>query len=263
MPAARAVLIDRHPLLRRGLAHVLRARLDVDVVLEAERAESVLGKLSSLGPDLVVTGVSLPGMSGLEFLKGALTLCPELRVLFLSHHDGDLYAERVVRAGARGYVGKRAGTAQVVQAVRTVLSGRVFLSEGVKDRILFGASGARRAAESPLAVLSDRELEVFEMTGRGVTTREAAGHLHLSVKTVESYRARIKAKLGFENGTTLMRHAVMWVEGEDEGTWPRGEAAPEQRRVSEERARCGAGLLPPPATRDRRGPARPRPLVAA
>jgi DNA-binding NarL/FixJ family response regulator len=136
-------------------------------------------------------------------------------VIVVSRHDESLYAERAVRAGAKGYVMKLEAGDTIVKAVRTVLRGGIYLSEDLKDRMLFGAAVGRKApAQSPIEVLSDRELEVFEMTGRGLPTRDISDRLHLSVKTVESYRARIKTKLNLTSGTELLQHAVQWVDGE-------------------------------------------------
>ena len=214
----RILLVDDHPLLRQGIAMTIEAEADFEVVGQASDAEEALARFDALAPDLVITDISLPGMNGLELLKHLLTLYPDLPVLVVSRHDEELYAERAVRAGARGYVSKLAAGDQIVTAIRRVLRGGIHLSEDLKDRLLFGAaSGVKDATQTPLEVLSDRELEVFEMTGRGIPTREISERLHLSVKTVESYRSRIKTKLGLTNGTELMKHAVAWVEGEGAG----------------------------------------------
>ena len=214
----RILLVDDHPLLRQGIAMTIEAEADLTVAGQAGDAEEAVAMFDDVDPDLVITDISLPGMNGLELLKNLLTLHPDLKVLVVSRHDEELYAERAVRAGARGYVSKVAAGDQIVTAIRRVLRGGIHLSEDLKDKMLFGAaSGAKDATQTPLEVLSDRELEVFEMTGRGIPTREISERLHLSVKTVESYRSRIKAKLGLANGTELIKHAVAWVEGEGAG----------------------------------------------
>ena len=214
----RILLVDDHPLLRQGIAMTLDAEPDFEVAGQASDAEEALATFDAVAPDLVVTDISLPGMNGLELMKNLLALHPDLPVLVVSRHDEDLYAERAVRAGARGYVSKLGAGDQIVTAVRRVLRGGIHLSEDLKDKLLFGAAaGVKDATQTPLEVLSDRELEVFEMTGRGIPTREISERLHLSVKTVESYRSRIKTKLGLANGTELMKHAVTWVEGEGAG----------------------------------------------
>ena len=213
----RLFLVDDHPLMRRGLALVLGAEPDFEVVGQADSAEEALSRLSGLEADVALVDVSLPGMSGLELVKHLAATKPALRVLVVSRHDEALYAERAVRSGAKGYLSKLEADTAVVGAVRHVVRGGIFLSDDVKDRLLFGAAAGRDPMASPLQALSDRELEVFEMTGRGVATKEIAERLHLSVKTVESYRARIKTKLGLDTGTELMQHAVRWVEGEGAG----------------------------------------------
>ncbi len=214
----RILLVDDHPLMRKGLALTLDAEADLEVVGQASDAEEALGVFDDLAPDLVLVDVSLPGMNGIELVKHLIVRDEEVKVLVVSRHDESLYAERAVRAGAKGYVSKLEADEAIVKAVRYVLRGGIYLSEELKDKLLFGAAvGRKDAMQSPLEVLSDRELEVFEMTGRGLPTKEIAERLHLSVKTVESYRARIKTKLGLESGTELMQHAVRWVEGEGAG----------------------------------------------
>lgn len=211
----RILIIDDHPLLRQGLALSIEEDPSLEVVGQAADAEEALAAFDTLDPDLAVVDVSLPGMSGLELIKHLLAIKPELLVLVVSRHDEALYAERAIRAGARGYVMKLEAGDKILEAVRHVRKGGVYLSEEMKDRMLFGAAmGAKSPTQSPLEVLSDRELEVFEMTGRGLPTREIAERLHLSVKTVESYRARIKTKLNLTSAAELMQHAVQWVEGE-------------------------------------------------
>ena len=210
----RLLLVDDHPLLRKGLAMTLNAELDLEVVGQAADAEEALELYGQLKPDLVLADISLPGMSGLELVKHLVAQNPQAKVIMVSRHDESLYAERAVRAGAKGYVSKLEADDTIVPAVRHVLRGGIYLSDEMKDKLLFGAAAGRAPMQSPLEVLSDRELEVFEMTGRGAATRDIAERLHLSVKTVESYRARIKTKLGLDSGTELMQHAVRWVEGE-------------------------------------------------
>lgn len=208
------LLIDDHPLMRKGLALTLSAESDFKIVGQAADAEEALAAFARLDPDMALIDLSLPGMGGLELLKHLLALKPTLLAIVVSRHDESLYAERAIRAGAKGYVSKLEAGERIVQAVRTVLRGGIYLSEDVKDRMLFGAASGRSPLQTPLEILSDRELEVFEMTGRGVETKEIADRLHLSVKTVESYRARIKTKLGLGTATELLQHAMRWVEDE-------------------------------------------------
>ena len=208
----RLLLVDDHPLLRKGLALTLDAEPDFEVVGQAADAEEALDAAPRLKPDVVLVDLSLPGMGGLELIKHLAAVLPEAKTLVVSRHDESLYADRAIRAGARGYVSKLQAGEKIVEAVRAVLRGGLYLSDEVKDRMLLGAAAGRDPMASPLDQLSDRELEVFEMTGKGVETRDIAERLHLSVKTVESYRARIKAKLGLSSATELLQHAVRWVE---------------------------------------------------
>jgi DNA-binding NarL/FixJ family response regulator len=211
----RILLVDDHPLMRKGLAMSLQAESDLDVVAQCADAEEAMEVFADANPDLAIVDVSLPGMSGLELIKHLLAIREDLKVLVASRHDESLYAERAIRAGARGYVMKLEAADVILKAVRRVLNGGIYVSEEINERLLLGmVRGQDNLAQSPLEVLSDRELEVFEMTGRGCGTRDIAERLHLSVKTVESYRARIKNKLNLENAAELMQHAVNWVEGE-------------------------------------------------
>jgi DNA-binding NarL/FixJ family response regulator len=209
------IIVDDHPLMRKGLALTLDMEADLEVCGQAESAEEAMTMVEQEQPDIAVVDISLPGMSGLELIKHMQVLAPDVRILVVSRHDEALYAERAIRAGARGYVMKLEAGDVIVKAVRRVLGGGLYVSEEINERLLMGMLSGREAlAMSPLEVLSDRELEVFELTGRGINTREIAERLHLSVKTVESYRARIKTKLDLNNATELMQHAVQWVEGE-------------------------------------------------
>jgi DNA-binding NarL/FixJ family response regulator len=209
------IIVDDHPMMRKGLAMTLEAEPDLSVVGQAADAEECLSMLETMDLDLAIVDISLPGMSGLELIKHIQALQPDLKTLVVSRHDETLYAERAIRAGARGYVMKLEASNLIVKAVRRVLAGGIYVSEEINERLLLGlAAGREEIAQSPLEVLSDRELEVFELTGRGLGTRDIAERLHLSVKTVESYRARIKDKLNLKSAAELMQHAVQWVEGE-------------------------------------------------
>ncbi|MEM1269962.1 MAG: response regulator transcription factor [Bacteroidota bacterium] len=214
----RLILVDDHPLMRKGLALTLNAEPDIDVVLQAADAETALDHLDDPDLDLIVVDISLPGMNGLEFVKHVHAIRPELRTLVVSRHDEALYAERALRAGAKGYVMKLEAGDEIVKAVRRVLRGGIYVSEEVNERLLMGMiAGREPLAQSPLDALSDRELEVFELIGRGHGTRDISERLHLSVKTIESYRARIKDKLNLSSAPELMQHAVQWVESERVG----------------------------------------------
>jgi len=211
------VLVDDHPVMRKGLALTLDAEMDLSVVGQMTSAEEAMDEIERLEPDLAIIDISLPGMSGMELVKHLQARMPELITLVVSRHDESLYAERAIRAGARGYIMKLEAGDVIVKAVRHVMDGGIYVSDEINERLLLSmaAGGRERISQSPLEVLSDRELEVFELTGRGTGTRDIAERLHLSVKTVESYRARIKKKLNLESATELMQHAVQWVESEN------------------------------------------------
>ncbi len=211
------VLVDDHPVMRKGLVLTLDAEMDLSVIGQMSSAEEAMEEVERLEPDLVIIDISLPGMSGMELVKHLQARMPDLRTLVVSRHDESLYAERSIRAGARGYIMKLEAGDVIVKAVRHVMDGGIYVSDEINERLLLSmaAGGRERISQSPLEVLSDRELEVFELTGRGTGTRDIAERLHLSVKTVESYRARIKKKLNLESATELMQHAVQWVESEN------------------------------------------------
>lgn len=210
------IIVDDHPIMQKGLALTLEAEISFEVVKQFSRAEQALQEYEDLSPDLAIVDISLPGMSGLELVKHLASRDPDLKILVVSRHDESLYAERVIRAGAKGYLMKLEAGEKLLKAVRKILRGGIYVSDEVSEKLLLGmARGQKDITDSPIDQLSDRELEVFEFTGRGHTTREIAKKLHLSVKTVESYRARIKTKLNLDNATELMMHAVKWVEEEN------------------------------------------------
>lgn len=207
------LIVDDHPLMRRGLACALEAD-GHHVVGEVAGGGEALSLLESVSPDLMTVDISLPGIGGIELIHRARSLWPDLRTLVVSRHDEALYAERVLRAGARGFVSKLEVPGVITEAVRRVLEGRIYLSERASAPLLarIAEAGSEHGGRSPLGVLSDRELEVFQLVGAGATTREIAERLHLSVKTVESYKTRIKNKLTLKSASELIRFAVHWVE---------------------------------------------------
>lgn len=212
----RIVIVDDHPMMLKGLVTTMNAEHGFEVVGEFNRAEEALQKKEEIDPDLMIIDISLPGMSGLELIKHLVGIDRGIKILVVSRHEETLYAERVLRAGAKGYVMKQEAGEEMVKAAKKILNGGIYVSDVVSEKLLMGmASGQNKMSDSPIDSLSDRELEVFEMTGKGSNTREIAERLHLSVKTVESYRARIKTKLNLENATELMMHAVKWVESEE------------------------------------------------
>lgn len=211
----RIVIVDDHPIMRKGLASTLEAEPGYEVVAQFERAEDALEKFRGLEADLIIVDVSLPGMSGIELVKNLLFQFPDVKSLVVSRHEVSLYAERALRAGAKGYVMKFESSEILLKAVRKVLNGGMFVSEEISEKLLLNAmSGKSGTIESPVDVLSDRELEVFELTGRGKSSSEIAEQLHLAIKTIETYRFRIKEKLNFKNSTELIFYAVKWVDSE-------------------------------------------------
>jgi DNA-binding NarL/FixJ family response regulator len=214
-PAKKRILIvDDHPMMRQGLAQLIGSEPDLSVCWEADDAGQALDLLAKQKPDLILVDISLPDRNGLELIKDIHVLCPDALILVVSMHDESLYAERVLRAGARGYIMKQEGGKKLMTAVRQVLGGQIFVSEKMSARILEIFSGRRDGASSPVAKLSDREFEVFQLIGRGKGTREIANHLRLSVKTVEVHRANIKKKLDLKTATDLVRQAVRWAEAQ-------------------------------------------------
>jgi len=210
------LIVDDHPMMRKGLAGTIDSEPGFEVIAQFNRAEEALQKFDELSPTLSIIDISLPGMSGLELVKHLIARDEDAKILVVSRHDETLYAERVIRAGAKGYVMKLEAGEVLMKAIKKILNGGIYVSDEVSEKLLMGmARGQKDFSETPIDMLSDRELEVFELTGKGNSTREIAEKLHLSVKTVESYRARIKTKLNFENATELMVHAVKWVENED------------------------------------------------
>ncbi|MBI3418409.1 MAG: response regulator transcription factor [Verrucomicrobia bacterium] len=212
----RVLLVDDHPMTREGLAAIINRQADLEVCCEASNPAEAMSALAKLKPDLMVTDLTMPGRSGVEFLKDVHAMMPELPMLVLSMHDEMLYAERALRAGARGYVMKDAGSAKLLEVIRLVLSGQSYVSPQMSARILDAMTGHRpRGSSSPIEKLSDREFEVFQLLGSGKSTKEVAQALNLSPKTVDVHRGRIKEKLQLKDATSLLHHAVRWVETQD------------------------------------------------
>lgn len=210
-------VVDDHPVMRRGYAYLVEAEMDLEVCGESGNAMHALEHIPETGPDLVIVDLTLEGMGGLELIKRIQAEWPDLPILVVSMHDESLYADRALQAGARGYIMKSEVEAEVVKAIRRILDGGVFLSEELSNKILLQYTGASIDDRgTPLDQLSDRELEVFEYMGRGLTTREIAEELMLSPKTIDSYRTRVKEKLAVDSNAELIRRAVVWVESQDE-----------------------------------------------
>jgi len=202
-------IVDDHPLLRQGLALLVNRERDLAVCGEAEDAQTAIKEITAKKPDILIADISLNGPDGLDLLKNLRAVYPNLPVLILSMHDESIYAERALRARANGYIMKQEATEKVLVAVRRILGGDIYLSDGMANKLLHQyVSGASADMNSRLSALSDRELEVFRLIGEGRSTRQIAEKLHLSIKTVETYQAHIKDKLSLHSGRELVQHAI-------------------------------------------------------
>jgi DNA-binding NarL/FixJ family response regulator len=208
----KVLVVDDHPIVREGLADLIDKEKDIVVCGWAENIPQTLKAIETLKPDVVTVDISLEGASGLELIKEIKAHFPGLPILALSMHQESLYAERALRAGARGYITKQEATKKVIVAIRKVLDGQLYLSEEMKEKLLYSLIGDKAGAgdSSPIGCLTDRELEVFSLLGQGRKTRQIAEELCLSVKTVETYRSRIKEKLNINSGSELLRYAFQW-----------------------------------------------------
>jgi DNA-binding NarL/FixJ family response regulator len=212
--AKRIVIVDDHPLFRKGLEQLINSSDDAFKVCgEASDAAEGMSVIRELKPDLVIVDLSLPGANGIELIKNIRAEFQKLPVLILSMHDESLYALRGLRAGAQGYVMKQEALENVIVAIREVLAGRPYLSPDMSAKLITNfAAGTNEA--NPTDRLSDRELEILELIGKGHDVREIAKALHISAKTVETHRAHIKEKLNLKNARQVTRFAVQWLEGQ-------------------------------------------------
>jgi DNA-binding NarL/FixJ family response regulator len=207
----RIFIVDDHPLVREGLGNLINQQPDLMVCGQAEDAAQALAGIGAARAELALIDISLKTASGLELVKDLKLHFPELAMIVVSMHDEMLYAERAIRAGARGYVMKRETTKEVLIAIRRVLQGDVYVSERVVNLMARRLGSPRKAAaSSPVEQLSDRELEIFRLLGQGRTTSQIAADLHLSLKTVQAYCARAKEKFGVDSLTELLRAAIRW-----------------------------------------------------
>jgi DNA-binding NarL/FixJ family response regulator len=214
-PRKRILIVDDHPVVRQGLAQILDAEPDLVVCAQAGNVAEGLRCYSLSQPHLLMVDLSLADFDGLELIRQVRARDPEARILVVTMHDEALYAERALRAGALGFVRKHEPAATILEAVRRVLDGKVYLNPRAADQFLGRMVGGRPArAQGGLEQLSDRELEILRLIGQGLKTSEVAQRLVLSVKTVETYRDRIKAKLGLKTASQLMRFAVQWSLGQ-------------------------------------------------
>ncbi len=208
---ARILLVDDHPLVRERLAEIISREPDLALCGEAEDRASALSAMEAALPDLAIIDITLKHSDGLELIKDIRARWPRMLMLVVSMHDEALYAERALRAGARGYITKQEATRNILLAIRRVLGGSIYLNEASSSRLLTRlTAGAGTAGASPTEMLADRELQVFELTGRGLNTRQIAAQLHLGVKTVETYRQRIRQKLQLDHPQELLQSAIAW-----------------------------------------------------
>jgi DNA-binding NarL/FixJ family response regulator len=207
---SRVFLVDDHPLVREGLANLINQQEDLAVVGEAEDSAGAVAGIAEKQPNIALIDISLKNESGLELVKDLEERFPLVSLIVLSMHDEALYAERALRAGAKGYVMKRESSKSVLVAIRRVLSGDVYVSERVVTAMAKRMGSSRKAAGEPVERLSDRELEIFRLLGQGRTTSQIADDLHLSLKTVQAYCARAKEKFGVNSLGELLRAAIRW-----------------------------------------------------
>ncbi len=214
MKVTKILLVDDHPLITEGLRQLLGSQPGLSICATAGSVQEALARVESEAPDLVITDLTLPGRSGLELIKDLGTTYPDLPVIVLSMHDELLYAERVLRAGGRGYVTKDAPTERLLQAIRCVLGGGVYASPAVTNHFLQALVPGKSPTKLsfPLERLTDREIEVFELIGLAKGNQEIAEQLGISPRTVDVHRAHIREKLGISDGSALTRHAIRWVE---------------------------------------------------
>lgn len=210
----RILLVDDHPILREGLRRLVSAESGLSVCGVAGSVQEALSLVESEGPDLIVTDLTLPGRNGLELIKDLVSLHPTLPILVLSMHDEMAYAERVLRAGGRGYVMKDTPPEELLQAIATVLGGGVFVSKNVNNHLLQALSSGKRQPQPsfPMERLTDREMEIFELIGRVKSNHEIACQLGISPRTVDAHRSHIREKLGIADSNELTRQAIRWIE---------------------------------------------------
>jgi DNA-binding NarL/FixJ family response regulator len=207
----RVFLVDDHPIVRERLAELIALETDLEVCGEAEDAITALKSIQAQRPDIAIVDITLKDTYGIELIKDLKDRCPNLPILVLSMHDESLFGERAIRAGAKGYLNKQEATKKVISAIRTVLAGGMFVSEQMTATILQRMSGGQRVGGGvPTDVLTDRELEVFQLLGQGLGVRQIAENLFVSVKTVEAHREHIKQKMSFASSRDLLRYAIQY-----------------------------------------------------
>ncbi len=211
----RILVVDDHPMTREGIVQWIRGEPDLEVCGEAETSARALEIVTRRKPDLVLTDIGLPDKLGFELIKDIKAFRPETLILVISMHDETLYVERVLRAGARGYITKAEGGEKLLQAIRRVLGGEIYVSERMSARIVEAFSGHYSGKRSGIELLSDREFEIFQLLGRGLSSQKIGAKLHLSVKTVDAHRANIKRKLPINSSAELISYAARWTAQQD------------------------------------------------
>jgi DNA-binding NarL/FixJ family response regulator len=210
-PKRKVFLVDDHPIVRERLAELISQEADLEVCGEAEDAVAALKSIGALQPDIAIVDITLKDTYGIELIKTLKEREGHIPVLVLSMHDESLYGERAVRAGARGYLNKQEASKKVIAAIRTILAGEIFVSDKMKSDMLQKMSGGQRPeGSSPTDVLTDRELEVFQLLGQGLGVRQIAENLFVSVKTIEAHREHIKQKMNFKSSSELLRYAIQF-----------------------------------------------------
>ncbi len=208
-------LVDDHPITRQGVAMLINQQRDLCVCGEADSAPVAIELIQKLEPDLAIVDLTLKTSGGIELIKNARALRPQMPVLVMSMHDESLYAERALRAGAAGYIMKQEASDKILTAIRRVIAGELYLSDRMREKMLHRLVKSRKEeVVYSIDTLSDREMEVFQLIGNGYSTRQIAARLNLSVKTIDSYREHLKQKLRLDKGTDLVRHAILWVKSE-------------------------------------------------
>jgi DNA-binding NarL/FixJ family response regulator len=210
------LIVDDHPVVREGLETMLNYEQDLNVCAQAEDAPQALQAIAELNPDIAIVDISLKNSDGIELTKTIKAKYPELAVIILSVHDESVYAERVLLAGAQAYLMKDAVPENIVKAIRTVLRGEIYVSDAIAKKFLHIIAGDKAGiTKTSIEHLSDREFETFRLIGKGYKASQIASQLHLSVKTIETYRSRIKEKLGLANAAQLLQYAIVWARNQN------------------------------------------------
>ncbi|QXD33421.1 MAG: DNA-binding response regulator [Verrucomicrobia bacterium TMED71] len=209
----RIYIVDDHPLVRQGLSQIVASEADMEICGEAEDSPAAIRGVGEANPDAIIVDISLKGANGIELIKNLKAIHDDIPILVFSMHDETIYAQRALRAGAKAYVMKKESPSKVIDAIRKIIQGEIYVSPSVADQVLHQiVNGPGNVSTSPVDRLTDRELEVVQLIGRGLSSREVAESLHLSVKTIESHRAHVKEKLSLRNATELVQFSVQWVD---------------------------------------------------